>query len=165
MWDQAEVVGLLDREARVTVVSRNELEAPTAHVLGRPVPEMLAPASVDDFHCAFQQREMATKQRHCSPGIADDGHVFWGRVQLMPSPEEASPVLFHMRRLPRLWRELSERERDVVRLLNETSMNAKRAAKQLGISVNTLNSHRRSICQKCGLHGVGDFWIFVKQCR
>jgi DNA-binding CsgD family transcriptional regulator len=165
MWDQAEVVGLLDREARVTVVSRNEMEAATSHVLGRPVPEMLAPASVDDFERAFQRALDGNQVEVLLSGIADDGHVFWGRVQLMPSPEAASPVLFHMRRLPVLWRELSERERDVVRLLNETSMNAKRAAKQLGISVNTLNSHRRSICQKCSLHGVGDFWIFVKQCR
>jgi hypothetical protein len=33
------------------------------------------------------------------------------------------------------------------------------------MSVHTLNAHRRSICQKCGLESVGEFWVFVEQCR
>jgi len=165
MWDQAEVVGLLDRDARVTVVSRNEAEAPVSDVHGRAIVEMLAPASIGEFHDAFQQALGGTEVETLLAGIADDGHTFWGRVKLMPSPEALSPVLFHMRRLPTMWGKLSERERDVVRALNETHMNAKRAAKQLKISVNTFNSHRRSICHKCVLHGVGDFWVFVQQSR
>jgi DNA-binding CsgD family transcriptional regulator len=44
-------------------------------------------------------------------------------------------------------------------------MNPKRAASRLGLSVNTLNAHRRSICQKCRLRSVGDFWVFVERCR
>ncbi len=165
MWVQAEVVGLLDRDARVTVVSRNETEAPVSNVLGRPIVEILAPTSVGEFHIAFEQALGGNEVEALLAGIADEGHTFWGRVKLMPSPEASSPVLFHMRRLPIMWGKLSERERSVVRALNETSMNAKRAAKQLNISVNTFNSHRRSICHKCGLHGVGDFWVFVQQCR
>ena len=98
-------------------------------------------------------------------GVADEGFVFWGRIHLMASPETASPVLFHMRRLPRNWEQLSERERAVIEALNATDMNAKRAAKRLGISVHTLNSHRRSICHKCDLSGIGEFWIFVERCR
>jgi DNA-binding CsgD family transcriptional regulator len=165
MWDQAEVVGLLDRDGRVTVVSRNEVEAPVSKVLGRSIVEMLTPASVEEFQDAFEQAIGGNEVEMLLSGVADMDYVFWGRVRLMPSPEASSPVLFHMRRLPTPWGALSERERDVVCALNEASMNAKRAAKRLNISVNTFNSHRRSICQKCGLHGVGDFWIFVQQCR
>ena len=165
MWDQAEVVGLLDRNGRVTVVSRNEAEAPVSEVLGRPVVDMLDPTSVSDFERSFEQVLRGSEVETLLSGISDEGYSFWGRVKLMPSPEAASPVLFHMRRLPTPWGTLSERERDVVCALNETNMNAKRAAKQLNISIHTFNSHRRSICQKCGLHGVGDFWVFVQQCR
>ena len=84
---------------------------------------------------------------------------------MMPSPVPESPVLFHFRRLPRDWDRLSPRERDVVHALHDTSMNPKRAAGKLRMSVHTLNAHRRSICQKCGLQSVGEFWVFVEQCR
>lgn len=165
MWEQAEVMALLDRDARVTVISRNEAEAQIVDVLGRSVADMVAPESRAAFKKAFAQALDGKKSENLLSGVADEGYVFWGRVCMMPSPEPASPVLFHMRRLPRAWGKLSEREQDVVRVLNETNMNAKRTAKRLGISVHTLNSHRRSICQKCNLQGIGDFWIFVQQCR
>lgn len=165
MWEHAEVVGLLDRAGQIRVVSRNEAEALIHNVVGRNIREMLGPDSHQPFEAAFQAALAGDKMQVTLSGIADEGFVFWGRVQLMASPEPTSPVLFHMRRLPREWGELSEREHAVVDALNESDMNAKRAAKQLGISVHTLNSHRRSICQKCGLSGIGDFWIFVEHCR
>jgi DNA-binding CsgD family transcriptional regulator len=49
--------------------------------------------------------------------------------------------------------------------LHESGMNPKRTARKLGITENTLNAHRRSICQKCSLQGVGEFWVFVERCR
>ena len=165
MWEQAEVVALLDAQARVTVVSRNETEAPVASVAGRSLVEMLAPESVTEFEHAFHRVLNGAESIALLAGMADAGYVFWARVRLLPSPEPASQVLFHMRRLPTSWGKLSGREREVIDALNAAGTNAKGAAKQLGISLNTLNSHRRSICQKCELQGVGDFWIFVHQCR
>jgi FixJ family two-component response regulator len=97
--------------------------------------------------------------------VADDGHTFWSRVRLTRSPVEDSWVLLHARRLPRSWQLLSEREREVIAALNDSGLNPKRAAKQLGIALNTLNAHRRSISQKCQLQGVGEFWVFVERCR
>jgi FixJ family two-component response regulator len=84
---------------------------------------------------------------------------------MMPSPGQNSWVLFHFRRLPKSWRLLSPRERDVVHALHDADMNPKRAASNLGLSVHTLNAHRRSICQKCRLRSVGEFWVFVEHCR
>ncbi len=165
MWEQGEVVALLDPQARVTVVSRNEEEAPVASVVGRSLLELLAPESLSDFQQAFHRVLSGEEIVTLWAGVADEGYVFWARVRLLPSPEASSPVLFHMRRLPKAWGKLSERERDVVDALNLAGMNAKRAANQLEISLNTLNAHRRSICQKCELHGVGDFWVFIHQCR
>lgn len=74
-------------------------------------------------------------------------------------------MLVHSRVLPRSWQELSDRERDVIETLHREDMNPKQAARALGISVNTLNAHRRSICQKCQLNGIGDFRVFVERCR
>ena len=54
MWEHAEVVGLLDREGCVRVVSRNEAEAFIHHVVGRNIREMLAPGSHQTFEAAFQ---------------------------------------------------------------------------------------------------------------
>jgi DNA-binding CsgD family transcriptional regulator len=101
----------------------------------------------------------------CLAGTGDDGEVFWNRAHLMPSPAKDSPVLFHLRRLPRAWHKLSDRERDVVHALHDCGMNPKKAARSLGMSVHTLNAHRRSISKKCDLQGIGDFWVFVERCR
>lgn len=165
MWENAEIVGLLDRQGCVRVISRNEAEALVHHVVGRNIREMLAPDSQQKFEAAFQAALAGDKIHVLLSGVADEGFVFWGRVYLMASPETNSPVLFHMRRLPRQWEQLSERERTVIEALNAAEMNAKRAAKRLGISIHTLNSHRRSICHKCNLSGIGEFWIFVERCR
>ncbi len=165
MWKNAEVVGLLDREGRVRVVSRNEDEALVQQVMGRDIREMIESCSLQRFEEAFQAALVGVESQALLAGVADEGFVFWGRVRIGPSPETDSPVLFHLRRLPRQWSALSDRERDAVDALNATGMNSKRAAKQLGVSVHTLNSHRGSICRKCGLHGVGEFWVFVEQCR
>lgn len=165
MWQNAEVVGLLDSQGCVRVVSRNEEEALVQQVVGRDIREMIAPASQATFEESFQTALGGGESQALLAGVADEGFIFWGRVQLSPSPETDSPVLFHLRRLPRQWSSLSERERDAVDALNATKMNSKRAAKALGISLHTLNSHRRSICRKCGLHGVGEFWVFVERCR
>ena len=165
MWQNAEVVGLLDRQGRVSVVYRNEDEALIRDVVGQSIRNLLAPASMETFEDAFHSALRGDEAQVLLAGIADEGFLFWGRAYLRPSPESTSPVLFHLRRLPRPWSLLSEREREAVDSLNASSMNAKRAAKQLGISRHTLNSHRRSICRKCDLHGVGEFWVFVERCR
>ena len=165
MWDHSEVAGLFDQQGFVRVVSRNEDEAPVSNVLDRNVADTLVAESRPLFAEAFARalRGEAVELMLC--GIADAGYEFWGRVRLAPAPEKSLPVLFHMRRLPKSWGELSARERDVLEALNACGMNAKRAAKRLGISVNTLNSHRRAICQKCQLHGVGEFWVYVQRSR
>jgi DNA-binding CsgD family transcriptional regulator len=165
MWKNAEVVGLLDREGRVRVVSRNEEEALVHEVIGRDIRDSIAPCSLERFEESFQAALVGVESQALLAGVADEGFIFWGRVRIGPSPETESPVLFHLRRLPRAWTALSVRERDAVDALNATGMNSKRAAKRLGVSLHTLNTHRRSICRKCGLHGVGEFWVFVEQCR
>ncbi len=165
MWKNAEVVGLLDRAGRIRVVSRNEDEALVQEVLGRDIRELIAPCSLQRFEDAFQAALGGVESQSLLAGVADEGFLFWGRVRIGHSPETDSPVLFHLRRLPRQWSALTDRERDAIDALNATNMNSKRAAKQLGVSFHTLNSHRRSICRKCGLHGVGEFWVFVEQCR
>lgn len=165
MWEHAEVVGLLDRQGCVRVVSRNEAEALVRRVVGRNIRELLSSESQQTFETAFQAALAGGSVQVLLAGVADEGFVFWGRVHLMASPEPTSPVLFHMRRLPRQWEQLSDRERAVIDALNATEMNAKRTAKRLGISIHTVNSHRRSICQKCNLSGIGEFWVFVERCR
>jgi DNA-binding NarL/FixJ family response regulator len=165
MWDHAEVAGLFDQKGYVRVLSRNEDEAPVANALDRNVVETLAAPSRPLFADAFARALRGEIVELLLCGIADAGYEFWGRVRLAPSPEKLLPVLFHMRRLPKSWGMLSVRERDVLDALNKCGMNAKRAAKLLGISVNTLNSHRRAICQKCQLHGVGEFWVYVQRSR
>jgi DNA-binding NarL/FixJ family response regulator len=156
---------LLDRDGRVSVVSRNEEEALVSDVLGRRVADMVAPGSRQQFLDAFEGALKGREVQVLLAGVADAGFLFWGRVHFMRSPEDESPVLFHMRRLPRRWGELSDRERAVIQALNSTGMNSKRAARRLGISLNTINTHRRSICRKCNLRGVGEFWVFIQQCR
>lgn len=165
MWQNAEVVGLLDREGRVRVVYRNETEAMVRDVIGHPIRSFAAPGSIEPFEKAFQAALRGEESLLLLEGIADEGFTFWGRANVGPSPEPSSPVLFHFRRLPLAWSLLSTREREAIDALNTARMNGKRAAKQLGISLNTLNSHRRSICRKCQLHGVGEFWVFVERCR
>ncbi len=165
MWEHAEVAGLLDEQGRVRVVSRNEAEAPIHNVLGRRVVEMLIPERHQPFQEAFDAALAGGEAEVLLAGMADASYLGWGRACMMPSPEPGSPVLFHMRRLPKQWEDLSPRERDVVQALNSAGMNAKRAAKRLGISVNTPNAYRRSIRHKCDVEGVGEFWIFVQRCR
>lgn len=166
MWDNAEVVALLDEEGYVRAISRNEDEAPIRNAIGSRILEerlieSYKPAAQEAFAAALKGSEVNIE----IAAIADDGHVFWSKVRLMRSPAPEIAVLMHARRLPRGWDGLSQREKEVVRTLHEAQMNPKRAAKQLGITLNTFNAHRRSITQKCDLQGVGDFWIFAERCR
>jgi DNA-binding NarL/FixJ family response regulator len=165
MWDNAEVAGLLDSDGRVCLISRNEDEAPIRNVLGKRAIDLLREESRAEFETAFNQAAGGGDVLTLLSGTADAGYVVWARVRMMPSPGQKAWVLFHFRRLPKSWHRLSPRERDVVHALHDAGMNPKRAASDLGLSVHTLNAHRRSICQKCRLRSVGDFWIFVEQCR
>ena len=165
VWDNAEVVALLDREGIVRVVSRNEEEAPIKNVVGKPALAPVVKESYADAEAALQRALAGEEQELFVAARADAGYVFWSRLQLLPSHLPEMPVLVHIRRLPREWGELSAREQEVVHALHDAGMNPKRAARELGISENTLNAHRRSISQKCHLDGVGDFWVFVERCR
>jgi DNA-binding NarL/FixJ family response regulator len=165
MWDNAEVAGLLDSEGHVRLISRNEHEATVRNVLGRRAIDLLREESHADFETAFSQAAAGGDVLTLLSGIADAGYVVWARTRMMPSPAQKSWVLFHFRRLPKSWDRLTAREREVVHALHDAGMNPKRAARGLGLSVHTLNAHRRSICQKCGLRSVGEFWVFVEQCR
>jgi DNA-binding CsgD family transcriptional regulator len=165
MWNHAEVVALLDKQGRVCVISRNEDEAPIQHVVGRRVADFICEDSRQDFESAFNQAFQGVEDHVVISAMDDHGYVVWVRARLMPSPVAETPVLIHFRRLPRGWQHLSLREREVVHTLHESGMNPKRSARKLGITVNTLNAHRRSICQKCALQGVGEFWVFVERCR
>ena len=165
MWNYAEAVALLDKQGRVCVISRNEDESPIQHVVGKRVADLLCEDSRRDFDSAFDQALQGAENDTVITGIDDNGHVVCVRARLMPSPVAETPVLFHFRRFPIGWQYLSLREREVIHALHESGMNPKRTARELGITENTLNAHRRSISQKCSLQGAGDFWVFVERCR
>jgi DNA-binding CsgD family transcriptional regulator len=165
MWKHAEVVGLLDRAGCVRAISRNEDEAVIKNIVGRDIRHLLASDSRKAFEAAFRSALDGEETQVLLAGVADDGSTTWARVNLKRSPEPAAPVLFQLRRLPKAWDRLTPREKAVIEALNAADMNSKRAAKRLGISVHTLNSHRRTICRKCDVCGVGEFWIFVEHCR
>ena len=165
MWNYAEAVALLDKQGRVCVISRNEDESPIQHVVGKRVADLLCEDSRQDFDSAFGQALQGAENNAVISAIDDNGHVVCVRARFMPSPVAETPVLFHFRRFPRGWQYLSLREREVIHTLHESGMNPKRTARKLGITENTLNAHRRSICQKCSLQGAGEFWVFVERCR
>ena len=166
MWDNAEVVALLDEGGVVRAVSRNEEEASIHNVIGQRVLEsrVLESCRVETQE-AFDNalRGMETQVETGARG--DDGEVVWSRAIFKPSPLPETPVLIHLRRLPKEWGTLTLREQQLIKTLHEAGLNPKRAARQLGITLNTFNAHRRTITQKCGLEGVGDFWVFVEHCR
>jgi DNA-binding CsgD family transcriptional regulator len=166
MWNNAEVVALLDEQGYVRAISRNEEEAVIRNVIGMRIIEERAVASCKQATLKAFDDALNGKETELEVGaIADDGHITWSKVRLKPSPVTATPVFLHARGLPDSWGVLSEREKDIVSALHQTQMNPKLAAKQLGITLNTFNAHRRAITQKCDLQGVGDFWIFVERCR
>lgn len=165
MWENAEAVALLDKNGQVCAISRNEDEAVIRNVVGMRIIERVHPNSLESAREALETALKGKVSETSIAAYADDGTVFWSRVRCQPSPLEECPVLVHTRRLPQGWGVLSPREQELIKALHDSGMNPKRAAKQLGISLNTLNAHRRSICQKCELKGVGDFWVFVEHCR
>jgi len=166
MWNHAEVVALLDEQGYVRAVSRNEDEAPIRDVIGNCVlEERILESCKEATRKAFNAALNGEEVQLVVGAIADEGYVFWSKIRLMSSPVEKIPVLLHARRLPRSWDTLTDREKEVINTLHEADMNPKRAAKKLGITLNTFNAHRRAISQKCDLRGVGDFWVFVQRCR
>ena len=165
MWDNAETVALLDKEGRVCAVSRNEEEAAIHHFLGVRVIDRVHPDSLSIAKAAMEAALAGEEREILVAAFADEGFVFWSRVRFTRSPIPDKPLILHARKLPRSWGLLSPREQELIQVLHDSGMNPKRAAKQLGITVNTLNAHRRSICQKCDLKSVGDFWVYVEHCR
>lgn len=166
MWSRAEVVALLDEDGIVRAVSRNEHEAVIRHVIGIRLIEERAvesdkPKAIQAFNSALKGEETQLEVG----AIADDGRIIWSKIVLRPSPLPNTPVLLHARGLPDSWGSLSQREKEVINGLHTAQMNPKRAAKELGISLNTFHAHRRAISQKCDLHGIGDFWVVVERCR
>jgi LuxR family maltose regulon positive regulatory protein len=69
------------------------------------------------------------------------------RLQASASAETRRP-----RVLPDFVEPLSERERDVLRLLGG-DMSGPQIARELGMSVHTLRSHTKNIYAKLGVHG------------
>ena len=166
MWENAEIVAMLDTEGCVRAISRNEEEAVIHDVIGVCILEEriqdVCKATVKAaFDAALQGKE--TQVEIGAEG--DDGLVVWSRAVVKPSPLPETPVLFHIRRLPTSWGVLSPREHELINTLHEVDLNPKKAATRLGITLNTFNAHRRTITQKCGLQGAGDFWVFVEHCR
>ena len=165
MWDNAEVVVLLNSEGRVRAISRNEDEALIRNPIGMGIMESVHPDSQTAAEAAFRAALDGVSSTVLLCFVADDGRLYWSRSVVRPSPLKEAAVLVHSRRLPNEWGSLTQREREVIGALHEADMNPKRAARRLGISQHTLNAHRRSITKKCQLKSVGDFWIFVERCR
>ena len=166
MWENAETVALLDRQGVVRAISRNEQEAEIKHVIGvRNLEERTVESCRAAAHEAFENALNGLESELVLGNYGEDGLIVWSRVVMKPSPLSATPVLVHLRRLPQEWAALSPREQGLINALHKVGLNPKKAAKKLGISLNTLNAHRRSIMQKCVLEGIGDFWVFVERCR
>ena len=166
MWHNAEAVAILDADGYVRGISRNEEEAVIRDVVGMKVIEERAidtckQDALKAFHDALDGKETELEVG----AIADSGKTVWSKIVVKPSPLPETPVLLHARGLPESWGILSQREKEVIKSLHDAELNPKQAARMLGISLNTFNAHRRAIAQKCGLTGVGDFWIFVERCR
>lgn len=166
MWDNAEIVALLDREGCVRAISRNEEEAAIHDVIGVCIlVDRILEGCKAEVRAAFDAALQGSETEVEIGAHADDGLVVWSRGVVKPAPLPETPVLFHIRRLPKSWGALSQREQQLINTLHEVDLNPKKAANRLGITLNTLNAHRRTITQKCGLQGVGDFWVFVEHCR
>ena len=165
MWDNAESVSLVDDKGIIRAISRNEDEDPIKEGVGT---DILYRVTSDSMPLAVEALARSRAGEECEllvAAVADAGYEFWNRVVVKPSPEGEGWVLVHSRRLPRSWEVLSAREKEVIAALHQFGLNSKKAARQLGITINTLNAHRRSITAKCRLDGVGDFWVFVERCR
>ena len=165
MWANAEIVSLVDEQGVIRAVSRNEEEDPIYEAVGVDILYRVTPETLPQAREALAKARQGEECQVLVAAEADAGYIYWSRAVVRPAPEGEGWVLVHSRVLPRSWQELSDRERDVIEALHREGMNPKRAARTLGISVNTLNAHRRSICQKCRLDGIGDFWVFVERCR
>jgi len=165
MWNNAEVVSLVDENGIIRAISRNEAEDPIQEAIGKEVVYRVTPESLPEAQKALSKAQLGEETELLVSAQADAGYIFWNRVVVKPSPEGDKWVLVHSRVLPRSWGTLSSREQDIIKTLHSFALNPKKAASKLGITINTLNAHRRSICQKCQLDGVGDFWVFVERCR
>ena len=75
-----------------------------------------------------------------------------GKRQVRRLQRAASAETLHPRVLPDFVEPLSERERDVLRLL-AGNMTGPQIARELGMSVHTLRSHTKTIYAKLGVHG------------
>ena len=91
MWQNAEIVGLLDCDGRIRFISRNEEEALIHNVVGRLVADLLSPASIESFEAAFQAAIRGNQTQVLLAGLADEGFEFWGRAHVGPSPEPKGP--------------------------------------------------------------------------
>ena len=165
MWNNAESVSLVDDKGIIRAISRNEEEDPIREGVGTDILYRVTSESIPAAIDALNKARCGEESDLLVAAVADAGYVFWNRVVVKPSPEGDQWVLVHSRVLPRSWDRLSPRERTIIHALHACGMNPKKAARRLGITFNTLNSHRRSITNKCNLQGVGDFWVFVERCR
>ena len=55
---------------------------------------------------------------------------------------------------------LTKRERDILRLIGE-GHSSKEIAWQLGLSKQTVSSHRKHICQKLGVHSTAELIVYA----
>lgn len=165
MWNNAESVSLVDDQGIIRAMSRNEDEDPIREGVGT---EILYRVTSESMPMAVEAIAKARSGEECELLVsakADAGYVFWVRAVVKPSPMGKDWVIVHARRLPRPWGALSLREQEIIAALHASGLNSKKAARALGITINTFNAHRRSITTKCQLDGVGDFWVFVERCR
>ncbi len=105
-------------------------------------------------HCAFEELVRAihtvqSGQVYLSPAIA--GIV----VQELARPKEAGT----RRPLPTV-QTLTSREREVLQLISE-GHSAREIAGRLHLSVKTIETHRRQIMEKLGIHSVADLTKFA----
>jgi DNA-binding CsgD family transcriptional regulator len=165
MWNHAESVSLVDDRNIIRAISRNEDEDPIREGVGTEILYRVTAESLPLAVAALAKARGGEEFELLVSAEADAGYVFWVRAVVKPSPVEKDWVIVHSRRLPRAWGSLSVREKEIVAALHASGLNSKKAARALGITINTFNAHRRAITTKCQLDGVGDFWIFVERCR
>lgn len=94
--------------------------------------------------CAFEEmagaiRAVAKGDTYLSPGVA--GPVIKDYVRLMEEADQSPTTL------------LTPREREVLQLLTEGN-STKEIASNLNVSIKTIETHRRQIMEKLGIHNV-----------
>ena len=92
MWENAEIVVLLDGEGYVRAISRNEEEAAIHDVIGVCIlEERILESCKAELRAAFDAALRGSETEVEIGAQADDGLVVWSRAVVKPAPTPDTP--------------------------------------------------------------------------